>query len=214
MVKLKFLTSLAFVSIASLAAAQSGETDNREKFQFGLKAGLNYSNVYNTNAEEFRADSKFGLAGGVSASIPISMYLGIQPEVLFSQKGFRASGSLLGSQYDITRTTNYLDFPLQFALKPSEFFTILAGPVYSFLLGQNDDFASSLTSFSHEQEFKNDNIRKNILGFVTGIDLNLKHVVIGSRIGWDIIDNKGDGTSGTPRYKNVWLQGTIGYNFF
>ena len=44
MKKLAIITTL-FVSITIGGFAQQ-ETDNREKFQFGLKAGLNYSNVY------------------------------------------------------------------------------------------------------------------------------------------------------------------------
>jgi hypothetical protein len=30
---------------------------------------------------------------------------------------------------------------------------------------------------------------------------------------WDLKNNNGDGTSTTPRYKNVWYQATVGYRF-
>ena len=35
---------------ANLAMAQDGELDNRGKVSLGLKAGLNYSNVYDAQA--------------------------------------------------------------------------------------------------------------------------------------------------------------------
>jgi hypothetical protein len=35
-------------------------TDNREKLLFGLKIGTNYSNIYDSQGENFVADSKFG----------------------------------------------------------------------------------------------------------------------------------------------------------
>jgi hypothetical protein len=203
------------LSIKSVATAQNtGNTDNREKFQVGLKAGLNYSNVYDSKGEEFKADAKFGFAGGGFLRIPIGKYFGIQPEVLISQKGFKATGNALGYAYEFTRTTTYLDVPLLFQLKPSEFFTIVAGPQFSYLLNQRDAFTSSAYSYLQEQEFNQDNPRKNIFGVVGGLDINLRHVVLGARVNWDVQNNNGDGSSSTPRYKNVWFQGTIGYSFY
>jgi hypothetical protein len=76
-------------------------------FQFGLKIGSNYSNIYDSNGENFDAKGKFGLAGGVFMAIPISKFLGVQPEVLFSQKGYKQTGTFLGNTYDLTRTTSY-----------------------------------------------------------------------------------------------------------
>lgn len=213
MKNVKISLAIVFMLITSIVMAQDEEIDTRGNFQFGLKAGLNYSNVYNSDTEEFSADAKFGFAGGIAFSIPISNYIGIQPEILFSQKGFKGEGQLLGSEYKFTRTTSYIDIPLQIAFTPSEFITLLAGPQYSYLLSQKDDFTSSSLSYSQEEEFDNDNIRKNILSIVTGIDINIKHVILGARMAWDIQNNHGDGTSNTPQYKNTWVQGTIGYNF-
>jgi hypothetical protein len=36
----------------------------------------------------------------------------------------------------------------------------------------------------------------------------MNNIVIGARAGWDLLNNKGDGTSTTPRYKNMWYQAT------
>lgn len=213
MKNIKISLAVVFMLITSIVMAQDGKIDTRGNFQFGLKAGLNYSNVYNSDTEEFSADAKFGFAGGIVFGIPISNYIGIQPEILFSQKGFKGEGQLLGSEYKFTRTTSYIDIPIQIAFNPSEFITILAGPQYSYLLSQKDDFTSSSLSYSQEEEFDNDNIRKNILGIVAGIDINIKHVLLGVRMAWDIQNNHGDGSSNTPQYKNTWVQGTIGYNF-
>lgn len=204
-----------FVSITSIGMAQESttETDFRESLRFGVKAGVNNSNVYDSKGDKFKADGKFGFVGGAFLSIPIGKYLGVQPEVLYSQKGFQANGMLFGSPYTVTRTTSYLDIPLQLALKPSEFITIVAGPQYSYLIKQNDKFTSSVMSTEQEQEFKNENIRKNMFGVVAGLDINLKHLIISGRLGWDISQNNGDGTTTTPRYKNRWIQATIGYAF-
>ena len=195
------------------SSAQETAPSFRDKVQFGLKAGSNLSNVYDAEGEQFQTEAKFGFAGGIFLSIPIGKYLGIQPELLFSQKGFQGRGAILDGPYVLTRTTNYIDVPLLFAFKPVEFLTILAGPQYSYLIKQTDVFANGTTTIEREQEFKNDNIRKNTLCFTGGIDINLEHVVLGARAGWDVQNNNGDGTSATPRYKNVWYQATVGYRF-
>lgn len=207
---IKIITAVALLSLSSMAMAQE-ETDFREDLRLGVKAGLNYSNVYDSRTADFEADSKFGFVGGAFMSIPMGKYFGLQPEILFSQKGFKGTGSLFGSEYKFTRTTSYIDLPLQLAFKPSEFITLLAGPQYSYLLSQKDVFSNSSVSFSQEQEFKDQDVRKNIFGFVVGLEVNLKKVILGTRLGWDIRNNHGDGTSNIPRYKNAWFQGTIGY---
>jgi len=143
--------------------------------------------------------------------LPIGKFVGIQPEALISQKGFQGSGTLGGSPYSFSRTTTYLDIPIFFQLKPAEIFTIVAGPQYSYLLHEKNVYTYGANSSVQEQEFNNDNIRKNILGFAAGADINISHVVISGRMGWDFQTNHGDGTSSTPRYKNKWIQLTIGF---
>lgn len=193
--------------------AQKSSADFREKLSFGVKAGVNLSNVYDSQGEQFNADSKLGLAAGVFVALPLGKYFGIQPEILFSQKGYKGSGSILGSDYSFSYTSNYIDVPLLLAFKPISLITIVAGPQYSFLIKDNYTFNSALINIDQENVFENDNIRKNTLSFLGGIDFNLNRIVIGTRVGWDLQANKGDGTSETPRYKNIWYQATIGFRF-
>lgn len=191
--------------------AQNRDDNFREKISFGLKVGANLSNVYDSQGEQFNSDPKIGLATGIFVAIPVGKYLGVQPELLFSQKGYQGAGSILGSDYSYTYTSNFIDVPLLLAFKPIPFITVLVGPQYSFLVSDRYVFNSEIVNTIQENEFENDNIRKNILSFLGGIDLNLNRIVIGARVGWDLQANKGDGTSETPRYKNIWYQATIGF---
>jgi hypothetical protein len=138
---------------------------------------------------------------------------GIQPEILFSQKGFKAEGTLLGTNYGLTRTTSFIDVPLYLAVKPLPAVTILAGPQFSYLMKRKDEFNTAIGTAEQIEEFKTDNIRKNILGAALGVDINVSQLVVGARAGWDLSTNNGDGTSQTPRYKNAWVQATIGFRF-
>lgn len=205
--------ALIILTIA-ISSIISNAQDNRGTLRFGPKAGVNLANVYDTEGEEFDADAKFGFVVGAFASIPIGELLGFQPELLFSQKGFQASGSILGSDYTFTRTLNYIDIPLLISLKPSPSFTIVAGPQYSYLMSKKDVFTNSILSTEEEEEFENEDIRKNTLCFLGGFDINFNRMVFGARVGWDLFQNNGDGSSTTPRYKNVWYQATIGFSIF
>lgn len=205
-----FLLLSAIVLGINLSEAQMSD-DTRKKFQFGLKIGSNYSNIYDSDGENFDAEGKFGLAGGLFIAIPIGKFLGVQPEILFSQKGYKQTGAFLGSTYELTRTTDYVDIPLLLSIKPVNFLTIQLGPQFSFLTKRKDVFKNALATIEQENEFKNDNIRKNTLCAIGGIDINVKRLVIGARAGWDIQDNNGDGSSTNPRYKNAWVQATLGF---
>jgi hypothetical protein len=199
---------IVFTVIVSCINAQE-----RDQLHFGVKAGTNYSNVYDIKGQDFTADYKWGVAGGVFLSIPIGKYIGIHPEMLYSQKGYESNGSILGSNYKITHNSDFLDIPILLELKPIEAITVVAGPQYSYLLKQKNTFTNSFLTAQQQQDFDNSNIRKNILCFLGGLDFNITPLVISLRAGWDILHNNGDGTSTSPRYRNFWYQATLGVRF-
>lgn len=205
---------LLSATIIVLAMGNSYAQKARDVFSLGIKVGSNYSNVFDSQGDKFVAEGKYGLAAGAFLSLPIGKIIGIQPEVIYSEKGFKATGSFLGSNYSATRTTTYIDVPILLAVKPTNFLTVLAGPQYSFLIKQNNNFTSTLASADRDKIFDNDNIRKNVLGLIGGVDINLSSFVIGARVGVDVQNNNGDGSSTTPRYKNAWYQATIGFRLF
>jgi hypothetical protein len=215
-----FLIIAAFTIIINTGKAQDEvvvtvpKNDVRDRLMLGFKAGGNLANIYDTEGGTATTYPVVGFAGGTFLSIPIGKYLGVQPEVLFSQRGFQAQGNTQGNSYNITRITSYVDVPVLFAFKPSRFLTVLAGPQFSYLVQRNDYFVSGSTSVSQQVEFENDNIRKNTYCFTGGVDINIRHFVFGARAGWDIRHNNGDGSVSTIRYKNVWYQATVGFRLY
>lgn len=212
MKKLSLMIAIVILMVTN-SRAQSETTDNRGKMSFGVKVGANYSNVYDSEGEDFVADPKFGLALGGFLSIPLGKFIGVQPEILFSQKGFKSSGTFFGSTYEMTRTTNYIDVPLLFSVKPIPQISLLFGPQFSYLLSQKDEFTGGTITATQEDDFNNDNLRKNTFGLTGGADFNVDNLVISLRAAWDVSNNNGDVTSTTPRYKNMLYQATIGYKF-
>jgi len=212
--KNKSLVLLVALTLFLFPAVNFAQSDQpSERISGGFKVGANLSNVYDSDNEDFQADSKIGFAGGAFLSIPFGKYLGIQPEILFSQKGFKGSGSILGSEYSFSRTTNYIDVPILLAIKPISSLTLLVGPQYSYLMSQKYVFKSAMVNTEQEEQFENEDIRTNTLCITGGFDVNLTNIVLSARTGWDLQNNTADEASSTPRYKNMWYQLTVGYRF-
>jgi hypothetical protein len=134
-----FLRIICLLCISFVGLSQvSTPLDTRLKLIPGIKGGVNYANVYDEEGNAFRAESKLGFVGGIFLSIPISKFLGIQPEILFSQKGFIGKGNILGSPYEVKRTSSFIDVPIFLTLKPFQQLTILAGPQYSYFDKSNE----------------------------------------------------------------------------
>jgi Outer membrane protein beta-barrel domain len=207
-----------FIAITALTMSVSAvfsqtNNDAASAMKLGFKIGANVSNVYDTQGDQFNANPKLGLAGGVFLFVPVGSFLGVQPEILFSQKGYQSSGTVLGVDYKYTHTSNHIDVPILFAFKPVPELKILLGPQYSFLISEKNEFTNTLFTnpLIKQTDFDNSNVRKNTLGFVFGGDLSLGRFVVGLRTGWDVINNNGDGTTTVPRYKNMYYQGTVGF---
>lgn len=192
----------------------SSSYDSREYLALGFKAGLNVSTIYDCSTEDFHSKPKSGFAAGFFLALPIGKYLGIQPEILYSQRGFKGSGKFLYSDYELSRTLSYIDIPLFIEFKPTEGISVLFGPQYSFLINQHDSFSNSFLTIDEEQEFKNADIKKHVFCLSGGIDFNLANIVLGLRTGWDLTDNKNSENNQTPRYKNAWVQGTVGFRVY
>lgn len=207
----KIIISSIIIGLLTFIKVNAQENDFRENPTLGLKVGINSSNLYDTEGDNFDHNSKSGLAFGAFLSIPFGKYLGFQPEVVYSQKGYKGSVSVLGVvDYGYTRSTDYIDIPLQLQLKPIPMLTILIGPQYSFLIHKGIKYNSGTLTVDQQNDIENNNIRKNILGVDGGIDLNIQRLVLSGRIAWDLQNNNGDGTSTSPRYRNVVMQLTVG----
>jgi hypothetical protein len=91
---------------------------------FGVKAGLNVSNL--TNQNDGATDSKTGFYGGAFLNAPIGANFSIQPEVLYNGKGAKGNG--------LTLSMDYISIPVMFQYNATPAFYLEAGPELSFLI--------------------------------------------------------------------------------
>jgi len=119
--------------IASVSFAQ-------EHINLALKLGQNFSKVDNVAAD--RTQASFHI--GAQASIRLTNFISLAPEVILSQTKLEANPSLMdvignNNLQPETYHLNYLSFPVLAQFKPSNKFIIELGPQYSVLMNQSKD---------------------------------------------------------------------------
>ena len=207
---LSISAALMFAGAVSYAQTSESKTGG---VHLGLRAGLNLSNMVNSDDADVTTGSKIGLNAAVFVELPLANVFSIQPELQFSQKGFKASGTALGSAYEYKQTTNFIEVPLLAKIKPVPGFGIVVGPQFSFLASTSTKFTVNNASYESLVKQENDNLKKNILGGVIGVEAGAKNFVASLRYNIDFQNNNGDGTSSTPRYKNQVIALGIGIIF-
>lgn len=174
------------------------------QIKFGVKGGVDISNIIKTNDPNFNTNYVTGFNAGVTLEIPIAGPFGVQPEVVYAQKGYKAN--VTGG--DFTQTRNFIDVPLLARLRLADNFSVMAGPQFSFATSTTNVYSNGIT-VTQQTKYDNDrdNFRKSIIGGVAGFAIDLsKTVDLHARYALDLQKNNGDGTSQTPEFRNQVFQ--------
>ncbi|MCD7972419.1 MAG: PorT family protein [Candidatus Azobacteroides sp.] len=192
MLKLKaFLFSGLFL-IALTAGAQ---------VSFGVKAGLNLSNI--TNFDDSQV--KVGYKVGPSMQYSFQDNMAIQTALLLSSKGVKFDH--LDGKID----ANYLELPISFAYKfPISYDTnvyVNAGPYFALgIFGKTS--ASVLDTEHHEDTFGSDRAKEFDFGFTFGVGMEVSQFNFG--VNYDLgVTEVYD--HGSHRNGNFWV--SVGYQF-
>ena len=150
--------------------------------QFGLKAGLNVSDI-NNGASGTDMKAKTGLYVGVTATIPVSDEFSVQPELIYNQLGAKTNlydfGGIIGNVSTTTKL-DYVSLPVMLQYNfPSNFYLEL-GPEFSYMVSAKQGLSTSIISPSTDINMDYLN-RLNVgAGFGAGYNLN-KNIGISAR---------------------------------
>lgn len=150
--------------------------------QFGLKAGLNVSDI-NNGASGTDMKAKTGLYVGVTATIPVSEEFSVQPELIYNQLGAKTNlydfGGIIGNVSTTTKL-DYISLPVMLQYNfPSNFYVEL-GPEFSYMISAKQGLSTSIISPSTDINMDYLN-RLNVgAGFGAGYNLN-KNIGINAR---------------------------------
>ncbi len=202
--------------------AQVQAQDDNPGPKFGVKGGVNLSQLYvdQPNAED--ENMKVGFHVGLFGKVPVTDFLAFQPEVLYTNTGAKVTyggsdlAALLGIQQGEVRfNLNYVQVPLTLVGNLGAF-NIHAGPYVSYLVRANvKDLKSADLSTNNVTELNTDNFNRVDYGLVGGIGVDVKGVTIGARYNYGLreIGNSGLAGSLTNNSRNSVAQLYLGFGF-
>ena len=149
-----FFYTTILILIGVMATAQ-------EKFQYGLKGGLNISN-YSGELESTEAtiEGQIAFHVGVMAEISLLNKFSIQPEVLYEVENFKISN--LDEGKDTEFKLDFIAIPIMFKFYITDNIQVLAGPEYAINLDHERDNISNGRYDSTALDNINDRVGANI----------------------------------------------------
>src|SRR5699024_5752469 len=109
------MKKLIYASILCLGLLLSGQTAASAQVNLGLRGSVNIAHI---SGGSISTESITAYAVGAYASIRIpNSPLGIQPEVLYTQKGFQSTSGIDGQQEDTSFRLDYIEIPLLAKIK-------------------------------------------------------------------------------------------------
>ena len=214
--KLLFLIAVSFLLISNFKV-------KAQEINYGVKAGLNYSNFKTSNTGRFDYEYKSFYHAGIYADVSINEKIKIQPELLYSAQGskvFLDESDLMGgtnpvdqviagSKSEFKYSFNYLLLPIMMEFNFYKGFFIAAGPQSGYLISSKQELIDNSNSYFTNEgingDFKKFTIDFNFgMGyeFKNGMNVNLRY-----SLGLNNI-NKSD----FVEYKNSVYQFSIGYS--
>lgn len=208
-IKIKAMKKLIIAAVCVLFAGAASAQ------KIGIKGGLNLSNIIKTGDNNFSTEFKPGINAGLVLEVPIVKTFSFAPELMFSQKGYKTSGSsLIGGPYDYSVTTNFIDIPILAKFNATDKFSIVLGPQVSFLTSTTEKFTQGSTSYQNTIREENDRLKKSIAGGVAGFGVVLSNQLdFHARYALDFQKTNEDGTRETPLYKNQVVQFGLAFKF-
>ena len=200
--QIKFLAAIAATTLSltnSQAQTNSGEP------QFGIKGGVNFSNIYSTDVDDNNVLTSFN--AGVYAAFPVGDILSIQPEILYSRKGGELTYDNAIASGKAQFKLNYIEVPVLLKVNITDNLSVHAGPYFAYLVDAAVSNDAGGDSLDFNDEYNNDDFNKFDVGISGGIGYDFKSLGIGARYnyGFSTIGKERDfaGTSYTiPDGKN------------
>lgn len=163
-------------------------TSQASDFSMGVKAGVNFNNMKQEfGSEELDADSKIGFHVTGIADIGFNDFIGFQPGIGITTRGYKIDNSLMGFTFESKTNIFYLDIPLNFkgmykmdALTPF----VTAGPYLGIGLAGKSKITNEFEGVEEEEEedveWGDNGLKRFDFGLGFGAGVEIKSFVIGA----------------------------------
>jgi hypothetical protein len=153
---------------------------------FGVKGGINLSNLYVQNVSDENA--KIGFQVGLFAKAPIAEHFSLQPELLYSLKGSHLEYNNTFAKGKVNYNLHYIELPVMAVFNIAKNFNVHAGPYIAYLAGVDvkNKTTTETGSYDFEKEINRDNFHKFDYGVAGGIGADGEKVGFGIRYNYGL----------------------------
>jgi opacity protein-like surface antigen len=156
----------------------------------------------------FSTGSLTGFNAGVMMELPVSYPFSVQPEAMFSQKGFAA----VTVNGNFTQRTQFLDVPILGKFNLNHVFNFYIGPQFSYLAGLKNTYHEGFNATT--ETFYDNTSNRLFYAGVIGASLNVtQNIELRARYTIDLQQNYSNGNGYVPSYSNQVVQFGLGYKF-
>ena len=176
------LFTVIIALVFSVKAIQAQVNDSAA--QFGVKGGVNFSNMYTDDVDDENVLTSFN--AGVYFNLPVSDLFSIQPEVLYSRKGAELRYDNVFASGSAKFNLNYIEVPVLLKINVTDNFNIHAGPYFAYLIDSKITNDGDGGAFDFESNFDNDDFNKFDAGIAAGIGFDFDSFGIGARYNYGL----------------------------
>ena len=178
-IKLFTVVIALFISTGAIMA----QINDASMAQFGVKGGVNFSNMYTDDVDDNNVLTSFN--AGVYVNFPVTDLFSIQPEILYSRKGSELTYENVFASGSAKFNLNYIEVPVLLKINVTDNFNIHAGPYFAYLIDSKITNDSD-GAFDFETNFDNDDFNKFDAGIAAGIGFDFDSFGIGARYNYGL----------------------------
>lgn len=177
-----FLCALTLFISASFGMLHA--QDNNVNTEFGVKGGFNMSNLISDGDNEPNDENiLYGFNAGVYATLPISDFVAIQPEILFTTKGSELEYDNAFASGNAKFRLNYIEVPLLVRVNITKNFNVHAGGYASYLVSSK---VTGDGTFDFNEDIDTDDLNKFDAGVSAGLGVDFNPISIGLRYNYGL----------------------------
>ncbi|MBE7169862.1 MAG: PorT family protein [Williamsia sp.] len=154
--------------------------------KFGVKGGLNLSNLYVDDVQDENMKASFNL--GLYAKLPLARGFSLQPELLYSGKGAKlAYNNVLLGNGEYRFNLNYVELPVLAVINIVKNLNLQAGPYAAYLVNADITRLNSASgSVDKIKDLKTADFKRFDYGLAGGLGLDVQNFTIGARYNYGL----------------------------
>ncbi|WP_207512074.1 porin family protein [Longitalea luteola] len=209
------LSAAILTGTSALAQVQQTPDESDLSPKFGIKGGVNLTNMYVQDVSD--ENMKVGFNAGFFAKLPITRGFSIQPELLYTSKGAKETyDNFIQGEGEYRFNLNYIELPVLAVINLAKNFNVHVGPYISYLAAANIKDLEDDGTIEDITDLDAENFNRFDYGVAGGLGIDISNFTIGARYSYGLREiGKSGSLSGelTRDSKNSAISLYIGLGF-